>query len=225
MRTCLGLIFALGLALTAAAQDLLVAPGPTRLARRDDALFLRLREIRLDVSWRDLDLAHCVADLRERTGLNIILGPEARELDLRVGDLRLRQVAPLLLVQLLAEQSGLVARFDRGLVVFETPAETLRRTAVLGLYDLASRFYEPPDFPAPRLGLGATIDEDFVAEVRPEPRDDDQLVDLIRAATGAENWDFEGASIQVAGRRLIVRHTPAMQRRVARLLDALSACY
>jgi hypothetical protein len=223
MKTITTLTLLALLGLGAAAQDLVATPGRTMRDGGETRTMARLRHTSLNVSWIDRSLEDCVRDLRARTGINFLLSGGARAAEFEVAALELRRVSPLLLVQLLAEESGLVARFGRGLVIFETMEESVRRTATLAIYDLASRFYEPPDYPAPRIGIRPTIEEDFEDEIRPEPRDFQEIVDILQSATGEGNWEIEGCSMQIAGKRLIVRHTPAMQRRVARLLDALSA--
>ncbi len=223
MKTIMTLTVLAALGLGAAAQDLITGSGRTTREGGERRMMAVLGNSSLSVDWTDLRLEDCVRDLRDRTGLNILLSAGARASDFEVAALELRRVSPLLLVQLLAEESGLIARFGRGMVVFETPEESVRRSATLAIYDLASRFYEPPDFPAPRIGIRPVIEEDFEDVIRPEARDFQEIVDILRSATGEANWEIEGTSMQVAGKRLIVRHTPAMQRRVARLLDALSA--
>jgi hypothetical protein len=177
------------------------------------------------VDWRDASWGEVARDLSVLTGRNFLV---ARALEDR-GDasltLRLEGVAAGALLRILKSSFAIEVVFEHEVFFLTTPEDALRRSAVVRIYDASAALYEPPDFVAPEMGLRGSSD---APEPRPreEPRpqrDVAELVELVVRATGASLWEQEGAVLQGIGTRLLVRHTPAVHRKVQRVLRALEA--
>jgi len=220
--------------LPASSQAIRTEPLKTPRARREYRQILnKLVSLRLTVSWKDMTIGEVVADLRRRVGLNVLV---ARPLQGRAGDpavdLGLSRVRALTVMRIAAEQNGFVFQ-NRGGILWATTAEdAVRRSIVLGIHNVRDILYVPPDFPAPRIlgiepgrrdgGFGGFEDE---LEREPSSMDPEQVVDLVRSATGEKTWEHEGVSIGYMNGRIVVRHSPGVQARVARLLNRLRGAF
>jgi len=225
MRTAILLLTCLAAGLSA--QALETVPLRTRRqALVHERLLRRVRNTRLAVKWKEEPLERVVRDLRRRLRLNMLVArplmERARE---ELVDLEVDRVSAATVLRILAAQHGIVFQNRHGVIFVTTPADALRHALVLELHQVAEILYVPPDFPAPEInispsGVGAEEAEDEEEESR-EGLDPEVLLDLIRRGTGPEAWDLEGVSLRISKTTVIVRHTPAMQRKVRRFLARL----
>lgn len=217
------------------AQALRTLPPETP---RDQRVFRevvrRLQGIRMDVRWEGVSLEDAISLLRARTGLNMLVAREAEDLvEGTTVEMTLHRVTALTLMKILAENHEILFQNRRGVIFVTTPEDARRRSLTLAIFDVRDLLYTPPDFPAPDLlgirvgapggGLGGFGEEEFASG--PEGRDPDRLVDIVRMATGEKAWDGGGVSLRYMGGRLVVRHTPSMLRKVARILASLRGVY
>ncbi|MCA9321750.1 MAG: hypothetical protein KDB53_13495 [Planctomycetes bacterium] len=183
-----------------------------------------LQATRMSVDWKDLPLSEAITALRLQTGVNLVLDIKALEdrLDREIS-FRLERVPASLVVQLLADAGEVVFQHRHGILYVTSLEDALKRSVVLQIYDVADLLYSPPDFPGPRLGLRGSGSEGDFEEEEPEreEKDPEALVDLIKLATGEQAWEPEFVSIRISGRKLIVRHTPAMQRKIGGVMRGL----
>ena len=194
--------------------------------RRELPLAQKLQHKRITVTWEDRELQGALKDLSIQIGTPFLLFPELRDRAEERVTLSVKRMRALNLLRILADLHD-ITFLRRGEVVFATtPENAVKRTAVLRIYDARSNLYRPTDFPGPELGLRRP-GSDF--EPRPraitrDPMDPGELVDIIRNGIGSEEWDFEGVSIDATSHgQLIVRHTPRVQRKVARILLMLGS--
>ena len=117
----------------------------------------------------------------------------------------------------------------RGKVLYATtPEDSVRRRSVTRIHDIRAALVRPPQFRPPRhLGLGRPprdrFDEQAEDEAQAPKLEGEDIVELILKGTGSRHWDHEAVSIRAIGGRLVVRHTPEMQRKITRLLLSLGA--
>lgn len=180
----------------------------------------RLDQTLITVKWDDQPLDFVVKDLAMRTGLNFYVTPAAREAAEDTIDLELTRARALMVVRLLGEHFKLKFINRHGLIYITTPEGAIKQTAVLRLYDIRDMLYVPPDFPAPKIGIpiGPPSEEELEDAEPPAQKDPEFMIELIKKATGESNWENDSVSIDAYGGRLVVRHTPGMQRKVARFL-------
>ena len=99
---------------------------------------------------------------------------------------------------------------------------------VLAMHDVRALTMPITDFAGPRLGLGNVEDPNdeggaFGGPLESRSRlEGDQIVELVRSNVAPGTWEEEGVSIDMHEGLLIVRHTPAVQRHVRRLLADLA---
>ncbi|HGY92533.1 MAG TPA: hypothetical protein ENK43_15305 [Planctomycetes bacterium] len=212
-------------ATSAPAQDLDTIPLRTRRdAKTYRRVVSRLRQTRVRVMWKERRLEDALKDLRRITGINLVILRARVEDELeRTLTLNLRGLPAGTVLNLLADITGVAFQHRHGVIVVTSKEDAQRRALVLGVYDIADVLYVPKDFPGPKIGLhgsgsGDELEED---EEQPEQRDPEEILSLIRTATGEKAWEGEGTSLEIHGRKLFVRHTPAMHRRIARILRIL----
>ena len=186
-------------------------------------ILAKLQNTRVSVNWKDITLVEAVTELRAQTKLNfVVLTTKLEDLAERELSLKLTRVPAAVVVQLLAGVGDVVFQNRRGIVYVTSRADAVKKASVLALYDVRSLLYTPPDFPAPKIGISmGPPGEDEEEEPEVEQPDPEALVDLIRDATGQANWEHEGVSIKISGGKLIIRHTPAMHRKIGGVLRAL----
>ena len=188
----------------------------------------RLDRMKLTVEWEDAPLEDVVRQLSVQLGCNMVLAPAAAE---RAGDtvsLKLTKLRARSVLDLLSSSQDLEFLMKGGVVLVTTPEDAIRRTAVLRVYDVASAMYRAPDFRGPEIVLrGSGGYDDFEPEPLeeiPEQRTADEILDLIQSHTGDVDWDAPGVSIDTFGsRKIVVRHTPEVQRRVLRMILAIES--
>jgi len=186
---------------------------------------LRLKATRMSVDWDQVPLKEAIHQVRRRAGENLVLGRAIRDRVDEPVDLILRDVTALTILKLLQQQYDVRVVRRHGVLLVTSPEDALRGQMALRVHQVRLILYTPPDFPpAVRLGITAGPPRPLDAtDERPEPRmTPDALVELVRQNTGGERvWEVPGASIEHHGGNLLVRHGPAVQRRVARLLVRL----
>jgi hypothetical protein len=132
-----------------------------RSAAREIGRLLDSRQV--TVNFQEVPFEDCLDFLRDVTGLNIVLSmgaaelleDEARDIRLRLRDVRLRSCLELLLR---LENPELRYGVRHGVLVIGL-VEEFAEDFVLELYDVSDLVHSPPDFPAPRIGLEG-LDED-----------------------------------------------------------------
>ena len=220
-----GLFLSLILITSTPAQVLeTVALGNRREQTQYRELLGRLRLTRISVDWKDRSLADVLADLRSRTGLNLLVqSGELGEILEQSVDLRLKEVSVEVVLELLSSGRDLVFQNRKGVIHVTSRAHAVRRSAVLAIFDVSDLLYVPPDFPAPKIGIpvGPPSDERDARESHPESKDPEELIDLIKSATGEKNWEYEGVSIRHSAGKLLIRHTPAMLRRIGGVIRSI----
>lgn len=163
----------------------------------------------VSVDFRETPAAQAVETLAKLAKLNIVLDrrilflrPEVR-VTLTVKDVPLGRV-----LRLVAQQTEMLY-VVRGGVVFLSDEEGLREPPVREVYDVA-------DLAAPRVGQrpppqGRTAEEVIY-----------NLMDLIRQTVEPGTWDEgSGNSAHVFEGRIVIVHTPQVQRKVRELLAEL----
>ncbi len=185
----------------------------------------RLKHTGLNIDWKDISFRDAIADLRRQTSLNFIVTPKADEKEIENLTLRLRNVSARLLLHFLSESGDVVFQFRRGAIFVTSKSDAIKRASVLQFYSIHDLLYVPPDFPAPRIGINPLPPgerEEEAAEKR-DGHDPERIIEIITMATGESNWEYDFTSIQIHKGRMIVRHTPAMQRRVRNMIAALGS--
>ncbi|MFT7619654.1 MAG: hypothetical protein ACI97A_003310 [Planctomycetota bacterium] len=183
----------------------------------------KLENTPFNIDWKEISLRDAVADMRRQTRINFVVTRNADESDFDDVTLKLRNVSGRLVLQFLKEHGKVVFQFRHGAIFVTSTEDAIKRGAVLRFYSVHDLLYVAPDFPAPRIGINPLPPgEDAFEDVIPqEPHDPDRIIEIIKMATGADNWEFESTSIQIHRGRMIVRHTPLMQRRVRYMVAAL----
>ena len=140
--------------------------GPDRLdhtrSERDRraALEIRrtLRRHRLDIDLDDRPLLEAFDLFRQMSGLNLVVSKPAREQIEAAGarvTLHLRDIPLENLLNLMIETSGAPVVYGCEFTVLTIAApEEFPPLKQLGFYPIGDLIQAPPDFPAPRLGLG-----------------------------------------------------------------------
>jgi hypothetical protein len=198
---------------------------------RDDAkacarLEWRLSNTRSDVAWTDRPLADVVRDLAKTINATLLFAPSAAARKDETISLEIRGATLATVFKLVAEATKLRFVYERGVIHLATEEDAMRRSMVLRLYAVGELLYQPPDFPASRLDLHpGPVREPEAEQEDAKPRDGSEVVDLVKLATGEEVWSVEGASITVSKSLLVVRHTPAVQAQVRRMLAQAGAAF
>ena len=109
-----------------------------------------------------------------------------------------------------------------------TTKEDARGKPVLRIYSIADLTFKLRDFPGPDLQLkpsGSQFElmEEEIAD-REDPFEDPQfIIDIIQANVDPESWDQDDVSITSTRNALIVKQSPSVHRKIARLLILLRA--
>lgn len=188
----------------------------------------RLDRTRVNFEWDDMQLDQALKEVGTYARVNFILSPQLRERGgLENGiSLKLKNARTRTVLEILKSTYDLTFLLQGNVVIVTTPQDAVKRTAVLRVYDIAGLLYTPPDFIGPEIELrGSEGFDDFEpppSEIHKDGPSIDEILDLIRTTTNESQWDFDGVSIDTFGtRRIIVRHTPEMQRKVARVIHML----
>lgn len=154
-------------------RETAAAEAESRLDRTGDAESAEDRRIakevrrtlagrKVTVNFDKTPFEECVDFLRDVTGLNIVVSKAARELlkdeliSLRLRDIRLKSCLELLL-----QQADPDLRYGVRHGVLTIGMKDEWRTAMrLELYFVGDLIHQPPDFPAPKLGLDGVKWED-----------------------------------------------------------------
>jgi hypothetical protein len=115
---------------------------------------------RASVSFPDTPLLEAIAFFQDVSGLNVAVSGAAREwaetsdfrIRLRLRDIRLRSLLDLMLD---GTELGYGIRHD---VLYIDRRDAFPAEVRLVIYDVSDLVHQPPDFPAPRLGLGTLPD-------------------------------------------------------------------
>ncbi len=199
------------------------AAAPTASSGTADSVITKLRFQRFSLHWEAQPLEDCLAELGAFSGLNFLVAPALRDRADEPVNLRLEKTRLLSILKILADLSQVEFLYQDGVIVATTTEDKIRRMAVLRMYDVRATLFTPTDFVAPRMGLrlSDSFVEEPVREIRREGMSVEDLVDILINATGASQWEHDGVSIQALPGRILVRHTPAMQSRIERVLMAL----
>ncbi len=157
-------------------QETATAEAESRLDRTRDAETAEdravAREVRRTLAGRKVTVnfdktpfEECVDFLRDVTELNIVVSKGARELlKDKLVTLRLRNIRLKSCLELLLQQADPDLRYGvrHGVLTIGLKDEW-RRAMRLEIYFVGDLIHQPPDFPAPRVGLGpngATFEDD-----------------------------------------------------------------
>ncbi|MEE9393837.1 MAG: hypothetical protein V3W41_15155 [Planctomycetota bacterium] len=219
MRTSLVLCI---LAAPIFAQLIEPARSSSRESKNLRHLHNQLLQVPMNVKWEGRTLLEALGEVRAVTGINLFVGRGIKDLADEEIDLTLIGVPAYTVMRVLADEFG-IGFLQRGrMLVAMTRSEMMRRSFRLRIYDIRAGLYVPPDFPGPRLDLNISGSEpEEREEIESVSSDPEQIIEIIKGATGEANWDIEGASLEIHRGRMIVRHSPGMQRRVLRILAGL----
>lgn len=203
-----------------------VDPAPSR------SIAQTLAKTRMTVDWESMELGTALEQVRRSTDVPFVIAPalRARDDDESKVSLTLSEIRTSKLLELLADAFDVEYLASDGYVLVTTPADAVRRTAVLRVYDVSALLLRAPDFTGPEIVLRGSRDRDDLpspggTEERRDPPRADEIVDLVlRTTAGDGDWDFDGVSIDAFGsRKIVVRHTPRKQLEIARTLAVLGA--
>ncbi len=187
----------------------------------------RLDSIKVDISWKHLDLGEAVDFIGTVAGFNVIIGPEMQrdnrleglpDITLRLKKASLKQVA-----ELVARFTDTRLALHGGILSFTT-AEAARGKPVLRLYSISEITARIMNFPGPDMNLrssDAEFEQEEPSEVENGFADPERVVDMLKEFIEEETWEHEGVSISADERRLIVRQYPEVHRKIARFLNML----
>jgi len=195
---------------------LLAAPAADGRTHREEPV--------LTVHWEDRALRDVARDLGGFLGVPFLLSRELRDRAEETLTLDLEHVKASALLGVVREQLDVRYVAGDGLVWITTPADAVRRTAVLHVYDVRVLTTRPmPIPPPPEMGIrGQRIEEEVEVEEPPPRVDEDALLELLQNGTGGdETWSYKGTSIRLVSGRLFVRHTPEVHRKVLQILAGL----
>lgn len=175
------------------------------------------------LTFVDEPLDEAIKRLQLVTGAPILITPKGRAVIADEGvTIDLELTAPVRLhnvLDLFVQQSDdLGWKVDDGVIWITTKSDA-RGPMQLQMYDVRDLLMARPNFPAPRIQGLPTGEEAYGYAEPPEPTrmiDPDQLIDLIRNATGPDYWEeTDGASMEVTDNGLLlVRADARMQRRI-----------
>jgi general secretion pathway protein D len=196
---------------------------------------LETRAVTLD--FKNTPLSEVVTFLQEITGLNITIDPDPTKVDSQVTiTLRLREIILKNALQLIMDQTGYMYVFREN-VIFITAKSAVTDKGIFEIYNVSDILAKIPQFVGPDLrllgdpetlgggprGAGSRISFGEEAEEEGERFDAPALIELIKAATGDENWpDKEGfGTIEDHRGQLIVVNTREIHKKVQQILDNL----
>ncbi len=229
-RAAIAILAAAGIVVTA------TAVGPVR-ADDDgslEGLRKKLSAVSLDLDLRGAPIDDAFAAVRDRSGLNLIVSSNLREVFADDGarlDLELRDVSAWGLLELLGELYEFEVAARDGVVVIQELGESLAGVPLTTrMHDVSDLVVPIRDFPGPVFwpsslgdgsssgasgGVALSFDDNEEAEV-----DLDVLIELVTGSLPEDVWD-RGASIVTTGRTLIVTLPPDAHRRVDAILGDL----
>ena len=134
-------------------------PAPQTRAEAEQQKEIRgaLRARRLTVNFDKMPVLECLDFLRDVSGINLVLTKDAAEaIADKTVTLRLRNVTFRNILELLLPQVDPDLRYGvrNSVLMFGLKDEWKEDLVILELYDVADLVHQPPDFPAPRMGLG-----------------------------------------------------------------------
>ena len=140
-----------------APSTILDAFDPKRATAADSKTFLALRRKKVSITLEKADVSGALDILRAVSGLNFIVSAKAKEaieaerpsLTLKLDDLPLENVVNLVALQL--RDMRFVIRYGAVVLIRN---EEWRPRKILRVYEVSDLVRKPPDFPAPKLGLG-----------------------------------------------------------------------
>jgi hypothetical protein len=126
-----------------------------------DYIFRKLELQQVTVHFQETSFQDCLDFLRDITGLNIVISARARDIveseDIKV-NLRLREIKLKSVLALMLEVSDeLVYGVKYDVLYIGTKEDWLRSGQYLFIYSIHEIVYRPPDFPAPKIGLGDIV--------------------------------------------------------------------
>lgn len=198
------------------------------LERRANELLAGLASKRLGhVKFENADLETILTQLRASTGWNFVLKRHVLlkagiDLDTIRSNLDLDDVSVGVVLLLVLEPHGLVAKVEDNVVFVTTKADALG-PPVFALYDVRHLTWQKTDFHGPDIDLrpsGYVESEDRPLYGGETPVTDDpfldpqHVVDLVKEMVDG-TWDAEGWSITATKVFLAVKAPRAIQRRVA----------
>jgi general secretion pathway protein D len=184
------------------------------------------------LSFQETPLAQVISFLQDITGLNITIDPA---IDAQVTlTLRLRDIILKNALQLIMDQTGYMYVFREN-VIFITGKSAVTGKGIFEIYNVSDVLARIPQFQGPDLrvfdpetqgrpggGGGISFDE-REREAEGEPFGPEELIELIKAATGDENWpEQEGfGTIEHHRGQLIVVNTRDIHKKVQQVLENL----
>lgn len=147
---------------SAAHRSLLDDVDPIRGARFDRMVAYKLRTTRVSLKLEDHRVEDVLDFLRRMSGVNFVISPKAREVleadeesvSLLLDDLTLENLLNLLDRRL--KETRFTVRYGAVMLVRN---DEYRPRRILRFYEIRDIVRRPPDFPAPRLGLGGVEPE------------------------------------------------------------------
>lgn len=176
-----------------------------------------------------------IALVRDSTGLPLVVTPGAEQAALDEGivfDFELQNsITVKNLLNLIKRQAnGSVIWKIQHEAVILTTADKAAQTTALVTHDIRGLTMVRTDFIAPRIDRLRLLDEledddgggpfGSIGEQAQQMEEDD-VAALVQENIEPGSWDRDGVSIEASNGFLFVRHTPDVQRRVARFLESL----
>jgi type II secretory pathway component GspD/PulD (secretin) len=184
------------------------------------------------LSFTDTSLANVMSFLQDITGLNIVIDPRV---DATVTlTLRLREIVLKNALQLIMDQTGFMYIFKEN-TIFITEEGTIPGQGIFEIYNVSDILARIPNFEGPDVrvfdpeagggvGGGPITFDDTEGESEGEPFGPEELIELIKQATGEENWPEEAGgfgTIEHHRGQLIVINTREMHKKVEAILGNL----
>lgn len=186
------------------------------------------------LSFSDTSLANVMSFLQDITGLNIVIDPR---IDAEVTlTLRLRDIVLKNALQLIMDQTGYMYIFKEN-TIFITEQGTIPGQGIFEIYNVSDILAKVPNFEGPDVrvwdpeqsgagggGGGGISFDDEEGESEGEPFGPEELIELIKAATGDENWPEEVGgfgTIEHHRGQLIVINTREVHKEVEAILNNL----
>jgi len=191
----------------------------------------QLKSYRVNLDFEDAALDAVIDYLRSITGINMVIDPEVKtELEASGTTVRLKltniPVGDALEI-LLANQEDLAYTFQEDVLLITKGSKAFGKP-VPRFHDIRDIAFGLTRFRSPdiRLRTGQEeMDEPIpmtggIEAQEPEISPDD-IITLVRTNVAPETWDGNPGTIDLTGGRLLVVHTPAIQRDVAKFLNEL----
>lgn len=186
------------------------------------------------LSFSDTSLANVMSFLQDITGLNIVLDPR---IDAEVTlTLRLRDIVLKNALQLIMDQTSYMYIFKEN-TIFITEQGTIPGQGIFEIYNVSDILAKVPNFTGPDVrvfdpesgggaggGGGGISFDDEEGEDEGEPFGAEELIELIKAATGDDNWPEEAGgfgTIEDHRGQLIVINTREIHKQVEAILENL----